>query len=997
MSATDEQLPPIRAHLLGQVRLAVGAREIPDSAWRRRAERSLLLLLLMTPGHQLPRDRLLDLLWPEAPLPTALNSLYKALHAMRRVLEPDLAHGRSSAYVETGAELIALRPLPGTWVDLDAFTEALTRARTATGDARRTALREAVELYAGDLLANEPYADWPVARRENLRLARERAVLELADLDVAAGEPLSTISALEALLTADRTNEETHRRLIRAFAAAGLPDRAQRQLQRCQQILADELGTTPSAQTLAALSVSPAASRFDHPSTRHAARYDLLPVRTKPLIGRRHEIEAVEGRLWRQDVRLVTLTGPPGIGKTQLAIEVARRLRDEFADGVAFIPLATLRDPALIPQRIAEQLDLRLDIDVQPAALLGALLRERELLLVLDNFEQLLAGATIIADLLATCPQLKFLVTSRERLSLRGEHEYPVPPLTLPNPSRLPDAATLSSYEAAALFLDRIHAVVPDFQPTPEQAHAIAKLCLRLDGLPLAIELAAGQCRRMDPVALLHHLADERHHLSDLAHDPAAQQHTLRETLDWSYQLLTDDEQALFRRLAVFADGCTEEAAAWVIWHPTPPLSLDGNGAAAAPRLSDVQIPFEIFDGLSSLIDKSLLRRVEQPGGEIRYRMLAVIQEYAATLLAASDEESELRDRHASYFLQLAETANQHSLSAVESTWHNRLEPERANLQAALAWLMQQHRTGEALRLAIALHWFWHVRCRFSEGCTWLDQTLAADQIATSDPPEIALARRARGLFALGLMIWFNGDYDRALACHEESRALAERLGDRFGVGRALLGLGDTYRHLGDLTAAERHLEAAIAIFREQGATAWIAMTLTELGPVVRRQGAANRALPLAHEALTLCRTIGYQWGIAQALFNLGQIWHDLGVVDRAAPLFVQSLKSYWAERDRWGTADNLAALAAIAGNWDQPVPAVQLFGAAAAIYASFGMLPAGQPDPASSPLLAQLREELGADAFTRAWETGQLMTPEEAIAEAAKIPDSAPAVEESA
>jgi predicted ATPase/DNA-binding SARP family transcriptional activator len=620
-----------------------------------------------------------------------------------------------------------------------------------------------------------------------------------------------------------------------------------------------------------------------------ATRPNNLPAQPTPLIGREVEQEVVRRLLGREEVRLVTLTGPGGTGKTRLGLQVAAELLEAFADGAYFVDLAPIRDPELVLPTIAQALGVR-EAEGRPLReSLKDYLREKQLLLLLDNFEQVLAAAPRVAELLTAAPRLKVLVTSRAILRLRGEHDFPVPPLALPDRGRLPDREQLCQYAAVALFIQRAVAVRPEFAVTNENAPAVVEICHRLDGLPLAIELAAARIRLLSPEGLLARLEQRLPLLVGGARDLPERQQTLRGAIGWSYDLLNPEEQKLFRRLSAFVGGCTLEAA-----------------EAVCNAHSDIGI--DLLEGMASLMAQSLLRQEEAACGEPCFTMLETIREYALERLVGSGEAEAIRWQHAQFFLTLAEEAEPKLTSADQSGWLDRLEREHDNLRAALVWLIEREEVEAGLRLGGALREFWYVRGYSAEGREGLAKLLGLAEASAGT------AARAKALHATGLLAFYQGDYEAARVLHEESLLIQRELGDKAGIAWSLHRLGWVAACLGDYKAVRAHFEKSLASFQELGNEGGIAHALHGLGMVLSTQGDWEAARALYEQSLVRFQALGDKGGIAHSLFGLGWVAYCLGDYEAVRAFYERSLVIFQELGDKGSIAHALHGLGLVAG-----------------------------------------------------------------------------------
>jgi predicted ATPase/DNA-binding SARP family transcriptional activator len=959
-------------NLLGAPQISLDGRPLD---LRVRKELALLAFLAVEQERPLRRDTLLALLWPDAPEEAARNNLRVVLAGLRRLLG-DLA----DAVLLADRRQLQFLPAGAHALDVAAFRALLAAVQAHDHVAPGTCapclerMEQAAALYCGDFLAgfslpdSAPFEEWAALQREQLHQQQQATLQTLAVAHEARGDHAGQVAYGRRLLALEPWREAAHDLVIRGLWLLGERGAALEQYEACRRVLADELGLEPSPELTALVerlrqpapvAETPAAARPAAPSPAYN-----LPAALTDLVGREEELGRLAAILARPNCRLVTLIGPGGIGKTSLALELARLRRHAYHDGAVIIQLAPLHQPEVVATAMLQTLGAKAVGDETPEAALRTWVRERHLLLILDNCEHLLEIAPLVGELLAAAPGLTVLATSREPLGIYGEQRFPVAPLQLPplDAARAEAAGALppdlARYAAVALFVQHVQAVRPDFALTSENSAAVAELCTRLDGLPLAIELAASHGDRLTPRQMLAQLRRGQGSLMLLTghgRHQSARPQTLRATIAWSYDLLNAEMQVLFARLAVFRGGCTAEA---VVALGAEPASLD------------------------ALIDKSLVAVVEGPGDERRFTMLETIREYAQEQLEARGEAAAVARRHAAWFLSIAEAAEPHlSGSRDERGWWARLRTEEDNLRAALQWALDTGKPESGLRLAGALWQFWDLNNNYAEGRAWLTALLGPDLSATASP-----AARAKALNGLAMLALRQANNAAAAAAADASLALYRTLDDPAGMARVLLTLGNVAAlGTGEYDRALAHYGEALARYREAHHPAGIAVALFNLGLGAMSGGDYRQARDWLDEAYGHYAELGSARWMARIQPYLASALLMTGDHVRAAALLDQTLSSWEAgiEHDLTVATQMVIIAASLAHSCRQPRQAALLLGTLDPLDAAVG---ASSRRKAAKQRLYQaisagVSAELGPAAFETARAAGAALTIEQALA----------------
>jgi non-specific serine/threonine protein kinase len=986
----------IEFRLLGQfsVRQDGAPIEIPS-----RPAQALLAYLLLTPNSPHRREKLAGLIWPDSTDANSRSYLRKALWQLRKSLpvEP----GSSEEYFLVDDISIAFNASSDYWLDADVVEER------PPGDSTIDELVEAVSAYQGELLPGF-YEEWVALERDRIESAFDQKMNLLIDQLIEQSRWVEVVEQAEQWIALGKAPEPAYRALMTAHASLGDRAKVAAVYARCTEALLDELGVDPSKQTetlhsrLMSGEFEPAAGQVEKPEPGSIPSDDVqsvderinsrksrvknqkpsqathnLPSELSSFIGRRREISEVREQIG--SVRLVTLTGPGGCGKTRLALHVAGELLGEYPDGVYLVELESLSEAALVPQEAALAMGLSEAQDRNPTQVLIEYLRNRWILLVFDNCEHVIQSCAVLAEaLLKGCPQIKILATSREALGVIGEVAWTVPSLTMPPVSEPVPFESLADYDAIRLLIERSRAVRsdPDFELTEENAPAVIRICQRLDGIPLALELAAARLKALSFEQVASRLDDRFNLLTTGSRTALPRHQTLRATVDWSYELLPENEKTMLRQLSVFVGGWSLDAAESIC---RPLLG------SFLPESDKVVIEgSDALDLLTNLVEKSLVV-VERRDGNARYRMLETIRDYAREKRLETVENTAIRNRHLEIYLQMAERIEPNLQADDQAIWYDQLEMELDNIRAAIEWSMVSKEDGESrrpaarveagLRLAGSLGWFFQNRSHtetLDRLTRLLAQPMAAEQTKW----------RAKALNAAAMLYWSSSNYREGERVLEEALNIGRKIEDPWNTAWALNYMGAIDNMQGSYDEAEAHLREGLALSREMGGAGSFcaAWALVLLGDVSLYREEIKPAELLYEESVALLRELKNRNLLAYSARRLGYLALMSGEAERAIDLFRESLLLNREVMHRQGTAGCLAALAAVATMRGDLVRAAELYGAAEALLVEIAS-PFHQADRAENDRNMEIvRSALDDAEVAAAWEEGQGMSLEEAV-----------------
>jgi len=937
VAASDGDLD---VRLLGPVEVLLDGNPL-DIGGRR--QRRLIALLAVEPGRVVPAERLIEELWAGEPPPGAATTLKVYVSRLRSSLGSTARiHGSTDGY---GLEVVAER------VDAVRFERRIDQARgLLAGSPRRASAsaREALRLWRGEPFGEVGGEGWLATQATRLHELRLEALELRMEADLRLGQAAQLVGELEALVAEHPYRERLWHHLMLALYRSDRQADALAAYHRARRALADELGVEPTPELV---ELEAAILRHDVAGTSPmAAPGHNLPAEITTFIGRREELAGIAGLLGES--RLVTLTGVGGVGKTRLGLEAARAALDRFADGVWFVDLARLAAPDVVPAEVAVALDVPDDATATPIDRLATHLQDREALILLDNCEHLVdACATLVQRLLSTCPAVRVLATSRVALGVAGERVDAVPPLSLATRAATGGAPRA---DAVALFLDRARAARPGLALDAASTELVERICTDLDGLPLAIELAAARARSLALPDIAARLSDRFRFLVSWRRVATARHQTLREAMDWSYELLGEHERNLLERLAVFAGGFDLEAA----------VAVSGSGDEA-----------EILDRLERLIDASLVSPRHAGDGLSRYDVLETVRQYAADRLHASGADTDTQARHAAHFLALATAASTPIRDGPDGDrWIARFSADRDNIRAALAWLQAADRPTDLLRMAEALWWYWWMRGEAAEGRGWLETAVAR----VGDGPGVDRPLVAAGLSGLAGLTWSQGQFDAARAYALRADAILEGLHDDLRRGGIWNTIGVIEHGRRDLESARAAFERAIELMRSGAAATEaergrrLAKPVDNLGSVLLDQGDLDGAVQFFREARRLHLDVG--GGEEGALFDLHEASaeNQRGRHDAAAPLLARALDYFRGVGFLQYVTECLEEVGYVADAWGRHADAATAFGASSMLRERTRTPYWGRAREQFDRVTAAARAALGDATYEVAFEAGR-------------------------
>ncbi|HZG66481.1 MAG TPA: tetratricopeptide repeat protein, partial [Herpetosiphonaceae bacterium] len=928
----------LQLNVLGALRVRLGELSLGD-VLSQKARALLCYIAIERREHS--RSALAALLWGEFPEADAATNLRQALTHLRRTLDP---------YLTVTRHTVTFNSKSAYWLDTEAFERWLT---AADNEPAVEQLEAAIELYQGDFLQGfvlrdaPAFEEWMVLQRERYHVQALEALQRLADYYRVRGDYAASITSSARLLALDSWREEAHRQLMWLYVRTGQRSAALAQYQSCHRLLEKELGVEPMAETTAL---------YERIKAAQAAPPHSIVVPATPFVGRITEQRELARRLAEPGLRLLTIIGPGGIGKTRLAMEVASKWATRFLHGVRVIDLTSVTTSDAFISTLVSVLGCGLRGSNNPLLQVRSYLADKDMLLVLDNFEHLVdKGTEVVVDILRHAPEVKVLVTSRERLQLQDEWLSELAGLDLPS-----TMADIENSSAVELFVQSARKLRSGFALSGTDVPAVARICRLVEGTPLGIELSAAWTRLLSCEEIAEEIERSLEFLTTSLRDLPARHRSLRAVFDHSWRLLGPEEQRVLRRLTVFRGGFSRDVAEQVV--------------AASASL------------LGTLLDKSLLYIRPDSAATPRYDMHEMVRHYARLKVEEAGELEGTQARHLSFFLQLAETAQ--LVGEEQKLWLERLEREHDNLREALQVALDSFREEHGLRLAAALWRFWWTRGYLEEGCRWLQQVLFMEQefdgqeqdyaglsVISGPQPRDASPIRAQALHGLGVLLQEQGNYKEAQASHEQSLTLRRAQGDRRGIAFSLNSLGVLAMDQGDYARAEAFYEESLTVKRELGDKRGISGTLNNLGIAVSAQGHAARAQALYEESLQLCRALSDQDGIAVALANLALVALDRRDLGGAELLLKESLALFRELGDKDGIVECLEGLAGVATVRRHAERAVRLFGVAAAVRRSISIPWTSVERFRYEPMIAQTRSLLDETMWMAIWGEGQALT----------------------